>query len=158
MPASAWNVPCHRDWKDVPHLFPNHDHKNRSESICRESGVNIFQRAIPDFIRCTGESASKPESNQATSFALIEWSRSFRKTSFHFSGFCSVEGLVAGDDELDRDQNDDDDFQPQRSPGIDNVGENFRGAAHIRLKDDVELLDFAFLQLIVELVERDQTA
>src|SRR5580704_17785575 len=42
MPASARTVPCHHDWKDVPHLFPNHDHKNRCESICRESGVNIF--------------------------------------------------------------------------------------------------------------------
>src|SRR5579872_519335 len=59
----------------------------------------------------------------------------------------SMQRLIAGDQQFDGDQYDDDDFEPQRPPGVDDVGEHFGG-----IGDDRELARErlgAFLQLIL---------
>jgi hypothetical protein len=59
----------------------------------------------------------------------------------------SMQRLITSNDEFDRDQDDDDDFQPQRSLGIDNVGQDFGSVG-----DDLELKRQslrAFLQFIL---------
>src|SRR5215468_6796522 len=54
--------------------------------------------------------------------------------------------LVAGDDDLERDQKDHDQLQPQRALGVDDVGERGRG-----VRDDLELA-VQYFDALAELV------
>src|SRR6516162_10686597 len=114
MPASAWTFSPYPRSEQVPHLVPNHGHKNRCESICRESSQYLFNFHPTAFLFCACERAkARVES--------MQWQRKLHapERSTDQSVQRLISRLVAGDQQLDGDQRDDGDFQPQRAARVD---------------------------------------
>src|ERR1700734_1221279 len=81
MPASAWTCSPYPRSEELPHLVPNHGHKNRCESICRESRVNICLTFIQRPFCCACERGGKARVKSKKWQCAARLRRDARKTT-----------------------------------------------------------------------------